>query len=118
MFRSFQLQGHVTASEDDLMQGARWSPRPGADEDRRRREFPFGNAVVRFPCAPRPAPADAVLLDLAVERPLADAEELGGLLAIAAGQLEGLGDVIAFDLLERAPDQVEAAAARLAADGG
>lgn len=48
---------------------------------------------------------DPVFLDLAIERPLADAERLGGFLAVAAGELQGLGDVVPLDLLEAPADE-------------
>ena len=50
--------------------------------------------------------ADPVFLDLPIQGPLADAQELGGLLAVALGELQGLGDVVLLDLVERAADQV------------
>ncbi len=42
----------------------------------------------------------------AVKRALADAEHAGGFLAVAAGQLQRLLHVVAFDLAERPADQV------------
>ena len=48
---------------------------------------------------------EAVFLELAVERALADAEAGGGFLAVAAGEFERLDDRLFLDLLERAPRQ-------------
>ena len=59
--------------------------------------------------------ADLVLqlpvLDHAVQRPLADAEHPGRLLAVAVGQLQRLLDVVALDLAQRPADQVAGAGA-------
>ena len=42
--------------------------------------------------------AQFVLFDLAVEGALADAEKVGGLLAVAGGEAKGLGDVVLLDV--------------------
>src|SRR5207244_432486 len=49
------------------------------------------------------------VLDLAVHRPLADAQQLRRLLAVAARQLQRLLDVIALHLRQRLTDQARAA---------
>jgi hypothetical protein len=64
---------------------------------------------------------DRVFLDLPIEGPLADPEQPGGLLAVAVGELEGLGDVVLLDLLERPADRcagAEPASAGAARGGG
>ena len=48
---------------------------------------------------------ELVFLDLAIQRPLADAEHSGRFLAIAAGHAERLGDEQPFDLRQRLADQ-------------
>ena len=45
--------------------------------------------------------AEPVLFELAVQGPLADPEELGGLLAVPAGELEGLADGLLLELLKQ-----------------
>lgn len=60
------------------------------------------------PSAPSVRPvalADLIFLDFAVEGPLADAEKAGGFLAVAAGDLQGFGDVVFFNLVERFADE-------------
>src|ERR1700677_4330168 len=50
--------------------------------------------------------ADPVFLDLTIQGPLADSEQLRGFLAVAGGELEGLGDVELLDLVERSADEL------------
>ena len=47
--------------------------------------------------------SQSVLLDLAVQRALAQAHGLGGLLAIAVGELQGHADVVFLHLCRRSP---------------
>src|SRR5829696_3747712 len=63
----------------------------------------------------RRAASQIVLLDLAVERALADAEDLGGLLAVAVDELERVADQLLLGLLDADADEVVHAAEQLAA---
>src|SRR5258705_4997902 len=59
--------------------------------------------------AARGAPAlETVLLDLPIERALADPKYLGRALPVAAEGLQVLADQIALDLGQRTPDEVDA----------
>ena len=50
--------------------------------------------------------ADPIFLDLTIQGPLADAEQFRGFLAVAGGELEGLGDVELLDFIERSADEL------------
>src|SRR5262245_56702349 len=65
-----------------------------------------------------PLLADAVLLQLPIKSPLADAQHARGFLAVAEGELEGFGDVVFFDLFQRLADQVVNGAGLVAGHGG
>src|SRR4051794_15118595 len=65
----------------------------------------------------RASPLHPVLLDLPVQRPLADAEDLGGLFAVAVSELERVADQLALGLFEADAGQA-AQAGRGIAGGG
>src|SRR5262249_35724652 len=62
--------------------------------------------------------ADLVFLDLAIECPLADSQEPGRFFTVAAAELEGLGDVVFLDVLQRLPDQAIDAGVSIALAAG
>ncbi len=61
----------------------------------RSRLMNHGDLSKHVPCLSAP-----ILLELAVERPLADTQKPRGLFAVAAGKLQGLGDVMPLDFLK------------------
>ena len=48
----------------------------------------------------------SIFLDLPIQRPFADAEHAGGFFAVAAGDLQRLGDEQRFDFGQRFADQI------------
>src|SRR5262249_39376898 len=88
----------------------------GFEADLSRQAWDSARSIPRHARGPGDS-ADPVLLELAVERPLTDAEEPGGFLAVAGGQLEGLGNVVLLDRFQRLADQGVDAGVSLAPTG-
>ncbi len=59
----------------------------------------------RFLCSASAASPQIVLLQFAIERPLADTEQARRVLAVAVAEFQGVEDVVFFDFLERSAYQ-------------